>query len=225
MKNSGILIGLLVLGVVVIAGCARAGSKKSGGIEEPVYTVVEKQGAIELRQYQAQIVAETLVSGSFEDVGNEAFRRLFKYISGDNQAKQSIAMTAPVGQQAAKGEKIAMTAPVGQQAVGDQYSVTFMMPATYTMETIPQPTDEKVTIRQIPPQLTAVIRYSGVWSQKRYNDHLAKLQEFIQQKGLIAVGVPNFARYNPPFMPFFLRRNEIIIEVQQHLPAADSAGN
>lgn len=215
MKISGIFLGLLVLAVVFIAGCAKSGSKKSGGIEEPPYTVIEKQGDIELRQYQAQIVAETLVSGSFEDVGNEAFGRLFKYISGDNLAKQSIAMTAPVGQQAAKGEKIAMTAPVGQQAVGDQYSITFMMPAGYTMETIPQPTDQKVAIRQIPPQLTAVIRYSGFWSQKRYNEHLAKLQEFIEQKKLTAAGVPNFARYNPPFMPFFMRRNEILIEVQK----------
>ncbi len=225
MRNSGIFLGLLVLGLVFIAGCAKAGSKKSGGIEEPPYTVVEKQGAIELRQYQAQIVAETLVSGSFEDVGNEGFRRLFKYISGDNQAKQSIVMTAPVGQQAAKGEKIAMTAPVGQQAVGDQYSITFMMPASYTMETIPQPTDDKVVIRQIPPQLTAVIRYSGFWSQKQYDAHLAKLQAFIEQKKLTVVGVPNFARYNPPFMPFFMRRNEILIEVQQPLPAASSAVN
>ena len=86
------------------------------GIEEAGYRVVKSDGAFELRDYAPHILAETVVDGSLEDAGNQAFRRLFRYISGENRSQGKIAMTAPVSQES-KGEKISMTAPVGQQAV------------------------------------------------------------------------------------------------------------
>lgn len=185
-----------------------------GGIEKTSYQVIEKHGPIELRLYAAQIVAETTVEGDFKEVGNEGFRRLFKYISGNNRTRQSIAMTAPVGQQP-QSEKIAMTSPVGQQKSGDQYLITFMMPSHYTMETLPEPNDPRVTLRQIPEHYAVAIRYSGTWSQSRYDSHLAKLNDFIARRGFVVHGEPFFARYDPPFMPFFLRRNEILFEISK----------
>ena len=192
---------------LIFASCATV------GIEKVQYDVVEKSRAIEVREYKPYLVAETLVDSDFKEAGNVAFRRLFNYISGDNQAKESIAMTAPVNQQA-QSEKIAMTAPVTQQASGDKYAVSFVMPAKYTLETLPKPTDPAVTVKEIPGYKAAVIRYSGTWSPKRYEENKAKLQTYIKENGLSAVGEPIWARYDPPFQLWFLRRNEVVIPIE-----------
>jgi len=182
-------------------------------IEEAKYAVITKDGDLELRQYEPNIVAETMVQGDFEKVGNEGFRRLFKYISGENQKKQAISMTAPVSQDA-NSEKIAMTAPVNQEKTGSQWRIAFLMPSAYTLETLPQPLDPKVLLKEIPARRMAAITYSGTWSKKRYEEKKALLELFIKKQGLKSIGEPVFARYNPPFMPWFMRRNEVLIPVQ-----------
>jgi len=192
---------------LIFASCATV------GIEKVQYDVVQKSSAIEVRQYKPYLVAETFVDSDFKEAGNAAFRRLFNYISGANQAKESIAMTAPVNQQSAS-EKIAMTAPVTQQASGDKYAVSFVMPAKYTLETLPQPTDPAVTVKEIPGYKAAVIRYSGTWSPKRYEAKKAQLETYMQENGLSAVGEPIWARYDPPFQLWFLRRNEVVIPIE-----------
>lgn len=185
-------------------------------IEEPAYKVVEQDGAFELRDYAAYLVAETRVDAGFTEAGNEAFRRLFRYISGDNQSRQEIQMTAPVTQ--VKGEKIAMTAPVTQVAAGDSYRVAFIVPSRYTAATVPKPLDPRVEIRAVPAQRVAAWRYSGRWTQERYDEMERQLRKAMAARGLHAAGPAVLARYNPPFMPWFLRRNEVLI------PAARSAG-
>lgn len=182
-------------------------------IEKAKYNVLEREGNFELRQYEPHIVAETMVDGDFEGVGNEGFRRLFDYISGKNRKKQSISMTAPVTQET-KSEKISMTAPVNQERVGEKYRITFVMPSEYTMETLPEPLDTRVKLHEEPGRLMAAIRYSGTWGKSRYVEKKVRLQEWIEQNGLKPVGESVFARYNPPFMPWFLRRNEILIPVE-----------
>jgi hypothetical protein len=185
-------------------------------IEEAKYTVLERQGDFELRQYEPQIVAETFVEGKFQDVGNEGFRRLYDYISGKNRKREGIPMTAPVSQEAAS-EKIPMTAPVNQEKVSGKWRITFVMPSQYTLETLPEPEDSRVLLSKVPGQLMAALSYSGIWSLGRYlgryEEKEKRLKELIQQKGLKIVGEPVFARYNPPFMPWFLRRNEVLIPV------------
>jgi hypothetical protein len=186
-------------------------------IEEPHYTVISAEGPFEVREYAGYRVAQTLVEGRFEEVGNEAFRRLFAYISGANRASAKITMTAPVEQQAAAQPapvKIPMTAPVEQQAVGDRWRVAFVLPASYTIDSAPQPTDERVQIAEVAPRRVAVLRYRGTWSLSRYDEHLAQLRGFITTHRMIATGEPIWDRYDPPFMPWFLRRNEIQIPVQ-----------
>lgn len=188
-------------------------------VEEAVYTVEKTDGDFQLRLYAAQVVAEVVVDGSLEEAGNTAFRPLFNYISGANRAQDKIAMTAPVGQQA-EGQKIAMTAPVGQQAVSNRWVVTFMMPSNSTLATLPAPTDERVQLRAIPARRMAAVRYSGTWSRKRYEHNLARLQEWMKAKGLVAAGDPVWARYNPPFTPWFLRRNEILLPIGSSVEVA-----
>ncbi len=163
--------------------------------EEAEYSVVLKEQSFELRNYESHILAETIVDGDFDKAGNKAFRRLFKYISGNNKSQQKIAMTSPVGQ-GAEGEKIDMTSPVGQQQSKDSWAVSFMMPATYTMETVPEPEDPKIILRQVPARHMAAIQYSGLWSEKGYTMNKDKLED------------------NPPFTLWFMRRNEVLIPVE-----------
>jgi hypothetical protein len=173
---------LVLLSPICLCSCATV------GIEKAQYTVLEKDGKFEIRQYQPQVVAETVVEADFADAGNIAFRRLFDYISGNNRSKESIAMTAPVNQQTGSGQKIAMTAPVNQQKSEGNYVVSFLMPSKYTSRTLPEPLDPNVRIREMPARKMAAIRYSGSWSQKRYDD--------------------------PPFQLWFLRRNEVLFPVE-----------
>jgi hypothetical protein len=188
------------------------GPRTGMALEEARYTVLEREGDFELRQYEPQIVAETLVEGDFQEVGNEGFRRLYDYISGKNRKQQDIPMTAPVSQEGAS-EKLPMTAPVNQEQVGGKWRITFLMPSQYTLETLPEPLDARVQLTKVPGKLMAAFGYSGTWSRGRYEEKEKRLKELIRQKGLIIVGAPVFARYNPPFMPWFLRRNEVLIPV------------
>lgn len=181
--------------------------------DEAPFNVVTTDGDFEVRDYAGQIVAEVLVADEFEDAGNAAFRKLFGYISGDNRAQQDIAMTSPVSQQE-RGEKIAMTSPVGQRATSDGWLVSFMMPSSFTLESTPEPTDPAVTIREIPAQRMATIRYSGRWSEKNYRKYLAELESWIADQGLSVLGTPVWARYNPPFTLPIWRRNEILIPIE-----------
>jgi effector-binding domain-containing protein len=183
------------------------------GIEKAKYTVIEKEGKFEIRQYPSHIIAETIIEAGFDDAGNIAFRKLFDYISGQNRSKESIAMTAPVNQKGSS-EKIAMTASVNQQKLEDRWAVSFIMPSKYTMETLPQPLDSNVTLKEIPPRKMAALRYSGTWSRKRYEAKKLLLEQFVNNKGLQVVGEAVFARYDPPFQLWFLRRNEVLIPVE-----------
>ena len=180
--------------------------------EEAKYKVIIQDREFELRQYEPQIIAETIVEGDFAEVGNEGFRRLFKYISGNNSKKQSISMTAPVSQ-AKSSEKIEMTAPVNLEEVGDKWRITFLMPSKYTMETLPAPLDERVELKKLSAHLIAAIRYSGTWSRSRYQEKKAQLYEMIKKRDLEPTGGAIFARYYSPFTLWFLRRNEVLIPV------------
>jgi hypothetical protein len=194
-------------------GISALGASHALAIEEAAYDLVLADGNVEIRDYQPSLVAETVVDDNFEDAGSSAFRKLFRYIDGDNVSREEIAMTAPVSQ--ARSEKIAMTSPVAQQAAAGGWAVSFMMPSSYTKETIPQPTDDSVVIKQIPAYRAAVIRYSGFWSEKKYLEHLDKLNEWIDSNGYKRLEEPVWARYDAPFKPWFMRRNEILIPVRK----------
>jgi len=199
-------------GTFLVAALLAMVAENVMGVEEAKYNVIKQQDKLEVRNYEPSIVAEVIVNDDFEDASNKAFRRLFNYISGDNTGRNKIAMTSPVSQKA-EPEKIAMTSPVGQRKAEQGWAVSFMMPASYTMESIPVPDDPGVVLREIPEYRAAAIRYSGTWSEKSYKKHLAKLVEWMESEGLDAVGEPVWARYNAPFTPWFMRRNEILIPV------------
>jgi hypothetical protein len=181
-------------------------------IEEPKYTVVRHDAGFEIREYAPYLVAEVLVPGPAERAGNQGFRILAGYIFGKNTGERRIAMTAPVIQTRAP-TKIPMTAPVMQTAVHGEFLVQFTMPGNYTLASLPEPTDPRVALRQVPGGRYAVIRYSGTWSERNYQRHLEELEREVQAAGLRTTGAPIYARYNPPFVPWFMRRNEIWLKL------------
>lgn len=205
---------------LVLAGIFALSSVFAGramAIEEPEYEVVKTYADFELRRYAPYLVAETEVRGEFEDVGNRAFRILADYIFGNNRGSEKMAMTAPVNQRpAGEGEKLAMTAPVAQrksEAGPETYIFSFVMPSGYTLETLPQPKDERVSLRLEPGGLVAARRYAGRWTESGYRENEAKLLAAVEQAGLRALSSPVYARYNSPFSLPLLRRNEVLVEV------------
>lgn len=182
-------------------------------IEEPSFEVIKKTESYEVRSYPKILVAETMVEGDFGDAGNLAFRVLADYIFGNNQSQTKIAMTAPVTQEA-PSEKIAMTAPVTLEGKGPrQFQVQFVIPSTYTLETLPKPKDSRVTLRELPPRKVAVYRYSGSWGEEKYQRKLSEFRTMLSQDGLSVQGEPIFSRFDSPFRLWFLRRNEIWLPI------------
>ena len=198
--------------------------------EQQPFELLQRRPDYELRRYPAHIVAEVQVTATFDRAGNAAFRQLFNYISGENTARQSVAMTAPVVQAPGTPQKLAMTAPVLQHGTltgsGDtaEFTVAFVLPAGTTAESAPVPTNPNVRIRAVPGSLTAARAFSGSGSAKAFEKRNQELQAALAGAGLGAVGLPRFARFDPPFKPWFLRRNEVLQDVEEPPPAAGAAG-
>ena len=202
-RNRRYLAGLLtalVLGTAI--------PPMAHAIEEPKYTVVQQLGAVEVRDYAPHIAATVVVPGPAEEAGNQGFRILAAYIFGKNKGARKIEMTAPVSQQPAP-QKIEMTAPVTQQPAEGGFAVQFMMPGRFTLQTLPEPLDPRIRFTAIPGGRVAVIRYSGFWSDSNYRQHLEQLRQAVEGAGLRTTGEPIYSRYDPPWVPWFMRRNEI----------------
>lgn len=187
-------------------------------IEEPKYEVIEKSDEFEIRNYSPYLVAQTKVTGEPDEVGKKAFKILFKYISGENQQRSEIEMTIPVLQEAVEkeGQKIAMTAPVIEEVDKNNTqssTFSFVMPQHFTLETLPVPLDPRIEIKEIREKRVAVREYSGTWSQERYQENKTLLLKALNMKKIQTIGEAQFARYNSPFSLWFLRRNEVMIEI------------
>lgn len=192
MKSTSIIT---LLSSVALGACSVVGVRTT---EEAPYDVLAIDGGVEVRQYEAMIVAETVVEADYERSGNIAFRRLGGYIFGDNH----------------QGQKVAMTAPVLQEPVDGKWTMTFVMPAEHTMRTLPEPTDPNVALRSAPKRKVATIRYRGVMTEKRMRKHAEQLQAWIDEQGYQALSAPRSAAYDPPWTAPMMRRNEVHIDVR-----------
>lgn len=177
--------------------------------EKPDYRVVMTEGKFEIREYPSMLLAEVKVTGDRRQAANRGFRKLAGFIFGDNQPNAKIAMTSPV-MQTPKSEKIAMTSPVMQTPnTNGEWTINFMMPSEYSIETLPKPTDLDIRIFESTPYRTVSIRFSGRGEMKSLKKHQAKLDEFVKSQGLKIIGGPEYAFYDAPFVPPILRRNEV----------------
>jgi DNA gyrase inhibitor GyrI len=210
MRKKWIIIAAII-GIVVVGGIL-AGPVMSD-VETPDYQVLESQGNIEIRQYDPMIIAEVQMDGERENAIGDGFRLLADYIFGNNQVSQDIAMTAPVQQQ--ENSKIAMTAPVQQQSTDGSWQVSFVMPSEYSMETLPKPVNERVKLKKISTKQFVVITFSGTNSNKNVKEHEEKLMEYVKTNDISITGTPKYAFYNPPWTLPPMRRNEVMIEIEQ----------
>ena len=184
-------------------------------LEEPKYSVLKEYENFEIRNYASYLVAEVDIEGSYNKTGNEAFRILAGYIFGDNQSSTKMNMTAPVESEAIQpSERMNMTAPVFSNKNVNGYTYRFVMESKYTQETLPVPNNSKIRITEIKDRVMAVISFSGRWSQKNFEKHEQILVNDLKNEGIGVASEAIYARYNAPFTPWFLRRNEIMFEIE-----------
>jgi hypothetical protein len=197
----GLLICLAFIGTPAMA------------IEEPKYAVYLHEGAYEIRDYPAAVAAEVTVTGDQHGAARKGFRLLARYIFGGNTRRQSIAMTAPVAVERTS-EQIAMTAPVTRTPSDGAWVVRFTMPDSYSLETLPEPNDSRVKLRTIAPARFAVIRFSGLASTASVEARTAELVAFAKERHLHLIGPASLAQYNPPWTLWFMRRNEVMFQLE-----------
>ena len=167
-------------------------------VKEVKYRIIKKLGNAEIRKYGSIIIAKV------DGYGDSGFNILFSYISGDNKAQKSVEMTAPV-----MSQNIEMTAPV----LSDKDSIAFVIPEEYTLENTPKPNDERVKIMQIPPRYVAALRFSGRWTTSNFTKKSKQLLMELETEKIQTKGNIFSMRYSGPFTPWFLRRNEVALEI------------
>lgn len=200
-----------ILAMTLAAGLsAPAEADMYNGNETPDYTVESTEGAVEIRSYPPHIAAEVTVSGSRDAAINAGFRVLAGYIFGGNEAKAKVAMTTPVTQ----SQKIAMTTPVTQAETDQGWTVQFMMPSEYTLETLPKPKDSRIRIVTTDPVRMVVLRFSGIPTTAALAKRTDELRELAKAKGLTVSGAPQFMFYDPPFRMPWNRRNEVAFAIR-----------
>lgn len=183
--------------------------------ESPKYSILRKQNDMEIRHYAGYIKAEVVVSGrDYRSAVENGFSLLAAYIFGNNTARQKIEMTIPV--QAARSQKIAMTSPVTVSGSGS-YTVAFIMPPEFTLDSLPIPKDGRVHITQIPDHQMAAVRFSGYFNADSIQKNKQRLSQWLEELGLETEGEFIVAGYNPPWVPGFLARNEVMMQIKNAL--------
>lgn len=198
---------------VLFVVLAIAFSLSARATEEPPHQTLVKDGKFEVRQYEPTIVAEVEITGDMRRAGNSGFRPLADFIFGNNTSRSKIDMTAPVTR--VKSEKIEMTAPVTRTLSDDDaWTVAFVMPSAWTLETLPVPNNPDVTIREVPGELMATVEFSGVGRERTFAQKQVSLESWLIEQGYEPAGAPRYAGYDAPWVPGPFRRNEVMIPVQ-----------
>lgn len=183
------------------------------GTEEPPHTSRRLTDAVEIRRYEPRIAAQTIVDADEEEARQEGFRRLARYIFGGNGGKKRVAMTAPVSQSPAGSQKIAMTAPVSSTPGSDGWVVRFFMPSEWTMDTLPESDDDRVTLTEVPAETVAVLRFSGGRGRGDVQPQIAALTDALRAEGIEMLSEPMTWFYDPPWTLPPLRRNEVVVAI------------
>ena len=183
--------------------------------EEPEFTVLFQEGNLEIREYEPRIIAHVKTTGNFDDASSKGFKMLADFIFGNNtinNKSKKISMTAPVSA-SLSSKKISMTAPVIAENNNNEWSIAFVMPKEFTIETLPVPNNQNIRITALPKEKFAVIVFSGLVRESSYDKKVNLLNEFIKKKKLTPLSTIQIARYNPPWTLPFFRRNELLIKI------------
>ena len=176
------------------------------------YSVLQKTNGVELRQYPEHILVQVNLAGkSYRKAIYQGFRPLADFIFGQNLPSERISMTSPVA--VSRSTKIAMTSPVTVSGDGD-YTVSFVMPAEYTLETLPKPKNPNVIIKKISASTMAVIGFRGFFNRRKIAKAKKRLVKWMEKEGFQPVGEFVIAGYDPPWVPWFLAHNEVMVQVK-----------
>jgi len=186
-------VAILIVLCVLLVGCKLT----RGGYESAAYTVVRGDGKFQLRDYPALMVVET-ISTDPENGKDGSFSRLFRYISGGNEDEQ----------------KIAMTTPVFISVNDSNRMMAFVMPASHEAPQVPKPGDESAALRELPAGRFAVLRYAGGRKPTLEAAALERLEAWMKSEGLSTVSSPVYGYFDPPWTPAFLRRNEVMVQIE-----------
>lgn len=195
--------------IAVLAFASPVEAQMYKGNETPAYTVEQTDGTVEIRRYPPHVAAEVTVSGSRDAAINTGFRILAGYIFGGNASRAKVAMTTPVTQ----SEKIAMTTPVTQTGSDAGWTVQFMMPAQYTLETLPKPDDARIRLVTTPARRMVVLTFPGVATTSGLESRTDSLRSWAAARGLTLQGPPQFMFYDSPFTLPWSRRNEVAFDL------------
>lgn len=190
----------IIAGIAALVIIAAAWGPIVSRVEQAKYNVVSTHGAFEIRDYAPMVVAEVSVAGERKEAISNGFRQLADYIFGNNQGAASVAMTAPVMQES-----------TGQNA----WAIRFMMPSSYTLKTLPRPNNDAISFHEVPAKRFAVLRFSGHPDTDDLVARITELNGFLRAQSLTAIGTPTYAFFNPPWTLPFLRRNEVMVEVEK----------
>jgi hypothetical protein len=168
--------------------------------EKQPYSVLKRYAEMELRDYPAGMQIETEVTGDFINAGSMGFRPLVNFISGNNRARQAIAMTAPV---------------IQESVTTSRHKVRFVMPEKMDKSNTPAPADSNVKTIEVPAHLAAARKFGGSWSQEKFEKEGSKLLEEVAKAGLVPKGNLYWSRFDPPWKPGFLKHNEVLIRVEK----------
>jgi len=204
----------IIIVLVVIVGLWSIWGFFASRVEQADYALVKKVNGYEIRNYNARILAQTKISGSYRESMGSGFSIIAGYIFGGNAKKESIAMTAPVTEQKAVSEKIAMTAPVLVGLEGEERIVSFSMPRSYTLATLPTPNDSRVKIVEVPAQKMAAIVFSGYRTDTKIEKMKELLKAKLSEDKIETIGTPIYAGYSGPGTPPWMTRNEVMIEIK-----------
>lgn len=199
----------LILGTVLVTGCSVFGLRNS--YEEAAHRVLVDAGDFQIRQYEELITANTKVDGSYKESSSKAFDILASYIFGNNESDVKVEMTTPVIEN--HNQEIAMTVPVFQEMQANAWTMSFVMPSKYTVETLPKPLDKRITLTTVPSKTVAVIRFRGFISEDTIRLKTKELKQWLKNNKWTAISKPYSAAYDPPWTIPFFRRNEIHIEI------------
>ena len=189
-----------------------------GGVimtESPLYNIEKKDGNFEIRRYDDYILAQVDVQADYKKAMSMGFSILANYIFGGNTKKSKIPMTTPVtGVNTQKSERIPMTVPVTEEKRNEEtYRISFTMPSKYTLETLPEPIDQRIMFKEEKNQLMAVLRFSGRAREELSQHKIDELRQWLLDNSLEPKSNFIVAQYNHPAVPGFLRRNEIIVKI------------
>lgn len=197
--------------VLLLSACSVFGGSS---VESPDHRVIASDGDFEIREYPPLTLAVTEARGDWDEASDQAFRRLFDYISGSNRGGEKIDMTAPVLAEAETGQEIAMTAPVLTEPGADGWRMAFVLPGRFTPDTAPEPVSDRVRIEAQPARRLGAVTFSGRLGAEAFARQRARLAEWLSARGAEPAGDWQLAGYDPPWTLPPFRRNEVLVELR-----------